>query len=361
MTITQSNLIRRNRSRGLTLIELLVVVAIMAALTAVMIPRMRIVNKDRGIREAARIVASAFGKASNRAVDEGIAGIIIESNPNFIGDAGASTDVRYAGTTIYQLRRVPPYIGDDFNAKATSMGATVTIPKPLEYDAYAGTPKQFVQRYDYISFNGSSYRYLIQNVAPTGSNLNITLDLNTGYAPQPQLGATGVPFVIHRQPQKLESSRVDLPAGHMIDLRYSGPVVADPNAAFGTAFNQQIDDTIANANQIRILFGPQGGVDRFYFYNNLTGFSGTGAVIGEIPQSTLYWFVSAYETEPGIQPIDRPSNMWVTLNHLTGSVNVASTAPPTGAVDADGDGSLTFADRILEARQIAITGRSATQ
>ncbi len=50
----------------------------------------------------------------------------------------------------------------------------------------------------------------------------------------PPVGAS-VPFMsFHRQPRKLASSRVDLPNGFLVDLRYSGPINVNANTA-GTA------------------------------------------------------------------------------------------------------------------------------
>jgi len=75
----------QNHRRGVTLVELLVVISILSVMTAIMIPRLRVINKDRNIREAARVVGSTLVKASNRAVNEGVAGLIAERHDNFVG------------------------------------------------------------------------------------------------------------------------------------------------------------------------------------------------------------------------------------------------------------------------------------
>ena len=62
--------------------------------------------------------------------------------------------------------------------------------------------------------------------------LDLQLDAS-GFLPDPPTG-TGLPFVVFRQPQKLESSRVELPEGYLVDLRYSGPTMSGASAAMGT-------------------------------------------------------------------------------------------------------------------------------
>ena len=61
-------------SRGVTLVELLVVISIMTIIFAILVPRLRAVNEDRNIREAARVVSSAFSRASSRAINDGLSG-----------------------------------------------------------------------------------------------------------------------------------------------------------------------------------------------------------------------------------------------------------------------------------------------
>ena len=106
--MTQPNNKLFNR-RGFTLIELLVVVAIMSALTALMLPRLRTVSQDRGIREAARVVGSKFAEASDRARRDGKASVTLVRNPNLVDVDG----VQYGASTIYLSRAVPNFTGDD--------------------------------------------------------------------------------------------------------------------------------------------------------------------------------------------------------------------------------------------------------
>ena len=99
----------RNRRRsGMTLIELLVAISILVIIAAILVPQLRFASADRNIREASRIVASLFASASQRAINDGEAGVVIERNPNIV-EGG----VAYAGTSLFMLRSVPRYIGED--------------------------------------------------------------------------------------------------------------------------------------------------------------------------------------------------------------------------------------------------------
>ncbi len=360
----------RGRMRGVTLVELMVVVTIISILTAIMIPRLRIINKDRNIREAARIVGSVFANASQRAINEGGAGVLMERHPNFISTPPGIPGVRFACTTMYVMRNLPPYTGDDENSGADNPmgGNTITIDRPLEHDPTATPPRLVVQQNDYISLNHSSVRYRITNTPGPGSPMTLVLD-NSGYLPDPPRG-TDMPFVIHRQPRKLESSRVELPEGYFVDLRSSGPTVSgDDNIGSGCNQGPDLSDftgDIVSANEIKVLFGPDGGIDQVYFFDN-GPLSSTppptgGQIIGLRPAGSLYMFVVAYETDPSIDPINQASNLWVTVNNITGGTNIGYNAPPTGTLDMDGDGFVgTLGDRILESRGIAVNKQSALQ
>lgn len=372
--------------RGVTLIELLVVVAIISVLTAVMIPRLRTINKDRNIREAARIVGSTFANASQRAIAEGTAGVIIERNAN-IQD---QEDVIYGASTLFSMRSVPPYIGDEADSQVTKKGDFVLhLPRPLEQDI---SPVVLVN--DYVSVNNNSLRYrILRFTDPDADPLELVLSPGvgpTGYLPSlPGEVDDAYEFVIHRQPRKMESSRVDLPAGFLIDMRYSGPLNPDPlmgaitgsprswfheeiNQSYGTEDGDAIGSDPWKAAQARarttqIIFNADGGIDRIYFYNpnynsdyhnpeidsTLPEFV-NGFIDSRILLGALNLFVAPYETEPPANygELDSPSSLWVTINNTTGSVNVGSNVPSAGA---------NLGERINNARSIARTGQSASQ
>ena len=232
------------RTQAFTLVELLVVITILVLLAAIAIPRLRTVNKERNIRETARIVASLFSQASQRAQTDGIAGVLLRRNPNFVALGGFG----YAVTSMSLLRRVPDYTGDNspsrttrpiFGAGACSVDDggggvvpfTVRIPKPIDQDDV-----QVIQGQDLISFSNSPAQYRITNVnevAPDGAPFLDLLLNDGGFLPDPassipeysfSAGAfdPGAPFVVQRSPRVLKSSTLTLPDGYIVDLRFSG-------------------------------------------------------------------------------------------------------------------------------------------
>ena len=87
--MTQSPKKPRN---AFTLIEVLVVVSLLIVLTALLIPRLRIINNERQIREASRKVASMFSRASQAAIYDEVSGVMIERNPNVVSPWPGLTD-----------------------------------------------------------------------------------------------------------------------------------------------------------------------------------------------------------------------------------------------------------------------------
>ena len=134
-----------------------------------MIPRLRTINKDRNIREAARIVGSVFANASQRAIAEGGAGVLLERNLNYTSTAGIPgviPGVKFACTTLYTLRSLPPYIGDDDTAEAT---ISLAVSLRSRHPSSTRPMNPVVETNDYISLNNSSIRYRISDVSPDGS------------------------------------------------------------------------------------------------------------------------------------------------------------------------------------------------
>lgn len=389
MIIERTPSLSTSNRRGLTLIELLVVVSIMAIISAILVPQLRIANQDRNMREAGRLVAATFASASQRAVNEGVSGVLIERNPNIfdVGPDGVvdlpadldKDDIFYAGTSMFVMRRVPPYSGDDYGvAQATKTGDyTVTIQKPFEQDGVdgdAGTPDDLIKVNDTISFNYSSAKYRI-SIPPTTTGpleLELTLD-DTFLPPVPGAITATTPFVINRQPRKLESSRVDLPAGYIIDFRASGelnllatqqtrdvPAAADnPNkpASIDRPFFYEENDL----GPVTFLFNARGGIDRFMFSVNDTG-PPARTIQSRIPQTTQFFLIRELSIHDGeedeSQVLSDPASVWVTVDPTTGSSNVIYTQQPGPIVPWTAD---SLRDQIIFARQTAGTSSSANQ
>jgi len=351
----------RNKLAGVTLVELLVVVAILSLITAIMIPRLRVINKDRNIREAARQVASTLAKASNRSIDEGVAGFVLERHPNFVddkGDVDLTNDVHYAGTRMYIMRRLPPFAGDDANAVATvsGNGTAVQIIAPLEQRATGSGDEQLIRVGDEIRLNHNSVRYRITNVPdPTTTtvpllNLTIELGITPGYGVKPQLEDGDYPFVIYRQPRKLPSSLGVLPDGYYVDFRLSGPLVPAPATppVLPDWEKGSVFDFANGTTELRLLFNDQGAIDRFI---------PQCWALTPIPTDSFYFFVTNDDPELSIsvdQALQNTTAKWVTVDKATGSVNVASNIPPPATLT-------TLNDRIAYARGISRLRRSASQ
>jgi type II secretory pathway pseudopilin PulG len=407
--MTNHKLINRKSSGGLTIVELLVVVSILSILTALMIPRLRMVNKDRAIREAARTVGSQIAKAVDRAASDNaeIAGILIERNPNLFEEiAGTNNTVHFAGTRMFVLRSVAPYAGDsrgDLTCEITvNLGANppnmvVQIPRPLEWNA----TNNYLRTGDRIRLNHGSVRYRVLGVSPNTFTkliggvavdvpvLDLTVGLGQGNSLPAVQGTTGVPievpYLIYRRPRKLQSSKVDLPAGYMVDMRFSGPALPSdliqgagaPESEIAEAtntatycrrmaFGQDTTEAATATQDVEILFGSSGEVDSYTF--NFENTSNVVVTRNQIPIDPFYLFVTTYEPDESHNAPDSatsslydPNAMWVSIDHRTGSVNVAYNNPPApGSIAPSGNPSFdNFAAGLITARAFASGKASA--
>lgn len=310
-----------------TLVELLVVITILAILAAIAIPQLRMVTKERNIREAGRVAASFFAKASQRAQVDGLAGVLLRRNPNFVDIGGYG----FAVTSMSMLRKVPDYSGDQLvtgestvfgsGANSTGTAGIVRIPKPVDQDDV-----QVVQAGDTISFNHSRTAYGIISVNEVAPNNLPFLDLEIdafGYLPDPSTAlpaytftsgarpfAPGAPFLIRRAPRIVRTSTLELPEGYIVDLRFSGfpmegsgflnktnitaldvarpPGVTFPSHVF-EPFPRTIEQTVSGTNivvnhansDIVVLFDQDGKFDEVYMRTPFD-FNEDGMVNGEV-------------------------------------------------------------------------------
>lgn len=323
--------IHSQQRSGMTLIELLVAIAILVIIAAILVPQLRFASADRNIREASRLVASTFAQASQRAINDGEAGVLIVRNPNITED-----DVAYAATSMFLMRRIPRYIGENIGDQAMiSSPTSVSIPLPSEQTAL-GT----IRVGDQISFgNQSQLRFTITDLNEAGSNLELTL------APSPFGAPPNDPskFVIYRQPRRLASSRVDLPTGYLVDLRLSGELNASNTSFFAL-------DTSATPESVTYLFNGRGNIDRFFYTD------GGGARLNQFPTQPAYLMVREFNPEENGETIQNVLNsdlsMWVTVELTTGAANVI----PGVAVDLD---NTPLPEALSNARTIGRTGQAA--
>ena len=370
---------------GVTLVELLVVITIMTIVTALIIPRVRVLNKDRNIRETSRVIGSLLASASNNAIAQGAAGVVFERNRNFVERNDANDqDVFFACTRMYLMRAVPDYNGDDEEDQARLFLDDVTeplepklrveIPRPLDYDP--STQTFVVRRNDQISFDSSRTFFTIDSdvvliePSPGIEFLTFTLAFDDGGGstpaelevlnlnqpeffsgvPAPSLspGAQGdKAFTIRRQPQLVESSLVELPPGYYIDLRYSGPLdlgndidndgipEGEDNdestfTKFGLLNSYPNGPFNGPSSDVFVMFDDTGGI------NNIQ-YSQQNVVLGQ----SLALFVTEYDVEnadlAGNVPAIRTSRdilsvaetLWVTVNNSTGGVNVSNNNIPS--------------------------------
>ena len=365
----------QSHKSGLTLVELLVAISVLTIVTALIIPRVRLVNKDRNIRETARVIGSAFTAARERAISDGRAGLIIRRNTNFVATT-ADNNVNYAGTRLFQMRQVPTYSGDGSGAagqcttREFNNTIQVLIPDPSVQDT--------VRVNDYIRIDNRLPRYRITNIddavggqrpltlewdnRPPGNPGNIifetedTRDFRTSN-PAPPISDPGPPvetfsFEVLRQPVALETSSVDLPAGYIIDLRYSGPldgeIMPGDGGLDGDTETHSLFGQANETDDIVIWFGPSGGIDRVI-------------AAGEVrfPQA-LFFYVTEFDPEipnnntqvAADSLLTIAENLWLTVD-VNGGVNIAYNAPP-----APGDDVQTM---ISNARTLSRNRTSANQ
>ena len=290
MTKTQfesAHRVQQRRRSGMTLIELLVAIAILVIIAAILVPQLRFASADRNLREASRTMASLFAQASQRAINDGVSGVVIERNPNIV-EAG----VAYAGTSMFILREVPPYIGEEATDVAEyAQFSTADFPDTpphhlfdpdnpfVPFDIWIPEPFEegIVQAGDQISFNGQPLRFNIDSVSAethladntinvlrlrlsspfdfvAGNVREARISLVNPRDPNSKSRAEIGRFIVHRQPRKLVSSRVDMPTGYLVDLRLSGELF-NGNTFFSLDARPTVDPSVnPTPNSVAYLF-----------------------------------------------------------------------------------------------------------
>jgi hypothetical protein len=173
-----------------------------------------------------------------------------------------------------------------------------------------------------------------------------------------------ISFLIERQPRVLRSSRMDLPEGYMIDMRYSGPTWAEDSFSgdivpchvdtgaytqgtseeVGTVFNQEI------SNAVVVLFNGDGGIDRVRItpQDSASLPNATPLVNGYHPPANngritgpLFLLIAENDPNPTNLTIQRNESLWVSVGNNTGSVNIGVNNATDGGDPTIIDGLLT--------------------
>ena len=387
MTKTQfesAHRVQQRRRSGMTLIELLVAIAILVIIAAILVPQLRFASADRNLREASRTMASLFAQASQRAVNDGVSGVVIERNPNIVENG-----VAYAGTSMFILREIPPYIGEEATDVAEyAQFSTADFPGTpphhlfdpsnpfIPFDIWIPAPfeEDIVQAGDQISFNGQPLRFNIDSVLAETHLADSTIDVLrlrlsspfdfvAGNIPEPRITRVNPSdqnsksraeigsFVVHRQPRKLVSSRVDMPTGYLVDLRLSGELF-NGNTIFSLDARSAVDPSVnPTPNSVAYLFNGRGAIDRFV-YTDDTGIRRVG-----LPKEPAYLMVREYSPDEGGESVESvlrsERQMWVTVDPTTGAANVIS------GLGVDTNVFTTLPEALEEARKLGSQGQAA--
>lgn len=335
---------RHNHQRlGFTLVELLVLIAVLLTVTAVVIPSVRFVLKDRKIREAARVVDAFVVEAQTEAVSTGMGGIWIERDTNTPNTA----------TRIYKIKSPPPYTGD-------FLGATCQItqagPNPAEIlngvdddgnmivdDLYLGLVRfnmqtssnsiNLIRAGDLIQFDFKGPWYVIA-ATPTwaggGNQFTNPVPFFSSAGPIPTVPGGGQPlnirFKVFRMPQRSSSSYIDLPRTTMIDLSKSGLTVLDLDgnniADDAQAQGSEFANLINPPSSVQVIFGEDGGLEMIIANG-----------IARRPDRSVHILIASDDRESdadldpanSTQTLENVSNSWLTITRQ-GAVSITPLA-----------------------------------
>jgi prepilin-type N-terminal cleavage/methylation domain-containing protein len=394
---------------GFTLIELLVAISILSAIAVLAIPRVRSLNRERGIREAARVVGSIFAEAGIRARTDGFCAVGIRRNTRYVRlvlAPGYEKEIYYAATSLFLLKKVPPYTGngpaeEDRTAIINSITAdllTVSIPEPLSADL--STDFQSV-------FSAPGYQIRLGSIS---CPLNIIgfidfefrngkrrLVLSCERPPYIGLPPLRVPidFRLDRPLQEVSDSEVQVPRGYLINLNYSGPTTApngttlnigemqpdDSEEFTWTKFSEAVPSGQDPTQPIIIAFGPSGEVDGVYPRGRQS--IGGGRSISPrfqspvpinlciCPDDERHTFPNSFGVPTAnLPPYGYASTRldlladndihWVSVNHRDGSVITTANAPVLSTFDWTQAG-YQQPERVLQAQGFRTVSQDAAQ
>jgi len=303
---------------GVTLMELLVVMAVVVILAAAALPVMQPALEGRKIREAARMVNIALGAARIRAMETGRpAGVIFQR----------FNSLPQCAMLLEQAEAPPLYGGEDISSTARlRWNASGQLEASL---LGAGVNTNLVKIGDRVQFNYQGPWYKIA-IAPSTNLLTVVYDGPAGQlAPWPDHKSTSlsapVPYTILCQPMKLVAPPIQLPAGAVVDLFFSG---TDEPAADRFAFRP---GSTSDTTPVVIMFSPSGTIDRCYHHNTFSLVTDSiHLLVGKRERVRDYQWNNPY-TATLPSPEQQPNwtdlaNIWVTINPQTGLVATTENA-----------------------------------
>jgi len=343
----------------MTMMELLVVIGVLATIAAIAIPSIRMITKERKIRETARQVNSVLAGARDAASVTGFAGVEFVRNTNYVDAEG----VYFASTVMYRLKAKPVYAGDLLNSSIRRiqlpLGNTVT----LTLDA---PPSVAVSRGDFIriDYRGPWYRVVADVV-----DENVTVELPNQFPAPPTFNfitspaLPGPAYQIYRRPVRDESSRLELTQGYYVDLRLSGQLdINDEDlnsntaTAFGLAPSRTVDqvapiDFDASRSSVVLFYDETGAVDRV-LPNGLADAAG----LAFTPSEPIHFLVVRDPTGVNVNlndNLDENTNLWVSVDEKTGTASTTNVGEMTTETN--------IFDRIRSSQLLARRRQSATQ
>jgi len=276
----------------------MVVIMLVVLLAAVTMPTIRPALESRRIREATRSLTAYIGSARNRALETGRScGVAIQP---FSGLTCAMV--------VDQVEAPAAYGGDTLGATAAVTVVTVSgNPSDNRIQAIqanlAGASLLSAKNVgDVIQFNYQGPYYPITGVSGSGVVADWPFQMYQMYPFGVPPGTRTVPYKILRRPLKSHATPLQLPAGAVIDLEFSG---------MDTGITTLKDTTVP----IIIVFSPNGSVDCIYY--NDTRYAVT---------QPIYLLVGKRERVPSAQAENGIANwqdldcLWITLNPQTGTV-----------------------------------------
>jgi prepilin-type N-terminal cleavage/methylation domain-containing protein len=367
----------RRPPAGFTLVELLVVITILGLIGVIVIPSLRSLNEDRKIRDTARVVGAVFAAARERAAVDGQAGVEIVSIPSNPGGPARvpPEPLRYnvpnMGLILYQLRAIPPYIGDVAGAACTiSSESNPLAPVGVRFD-FAGVDFQTnrVRVGDFIELNGNRVKYGILFVSAPSEPVPF-LVIEEISPPKPPYPQTAVPFKIYRQPVRIESTAVRLPNNLFLNMALSGygpaptTVPNTENQWLGRQFRDfQASEGQPTEGSTQFWFGSDGSLT----YVRTRGYSPSASPnyfsAMQKPTGPVHLLMcNANNDAVDLTDLDSPvflqdaNNLWITINHRSGGVTMGRLAQINPLQSATN----TLRTQIEDSRLLARNRRSAT-